>query len=312
MKRAATLILSFAVCACITAFAAQKEYPHPVGDGIVDIWGSAKIPGRGAEKVEYSRINDYGWTSEVSKAQLELFLPASNPKKSFVIVCPGGGYQGLALDSEGTEIADFLKRNNIAAGVLKYRTPNNREGALMDAQRAIRYVRANAEKLGIDKDKICIMGFSAGANLSARASTLYAQKTYEPVDKIDSEDAKPNLTALIYPAYCDDPVYQAHWGNKNAECGSDYNSVYKLAAELKVDQKTPSAFIIQSQNDNVWKNASIAYYLALKEAGVGAELHMFEVGGHGFGLRSTGLPVSNWGKLLLVWLNFKGFAAYTL
>jgi acetyl esterase/lipase len=199
---------------------------------------------------------------------------------SAMIVCPGGAYEILAYDLEGTEVCEWLNSIGVTAVLLKYRVPR-REGkakhevALQDAQRAISYVRANAEKLNIDPDRIGIMGFSAGAHLSAMASNNYKEKTYPKVDAVDTVSSKPNFCLLVYPAYLS---------------GENFG----LAPEVKVSADTPPTMIVQAENDKPYIDSSLFYFYALKQAGVPAWLHLYSKGGHGYGLRDTGCAVNEW------------------
>lgn len=202
--------------------------------------------------------------------------------KGIVIICPGGAYTTLwSLKDEGEAIAKFLNGHGVSASVLEYRVPDNFEGALMDIQRAIRLVRAKAAELGIAHDKIAVMGFSAGASLAARASCNFKNPAYAPVDAADKVSARPDYTILIYPAYCSQPEKDRRFGLQGAKTGDDYNTRYKIADWNKVDRDTPPAFITQTQPD-IYVDASLAYYLALKDAGVPSELHMLPENGHGY------------------------------
>ena len=180
-------------------------------------------------------------------------------------------------------------------------------GALMDIQRAIKLVRSNAEKWNIDPNKIAIMGFSAGANLCARASTQFDTQTYTPVDAADSMSSRPDFTGLIYPAYCDKPGNDKRWKNKDLlPADTDYGTLYALAENLNITKNTPPAIIIQTQDD-YYANAAIAYYLALKKNGVPANLFMFDKGGHGYGLHNKTDFVSEWKDLFEKWLELNRF-----
>ncbi len=239
--------------------------------------------------------------------------PDTGGKCGLVVVCPGGAYNFLASSHEGAQIVDWLNKNGIAAMMLMYRVPENPKGALQDAQRAIRIARSKASEWNIDPNKIGIIGFSAGANLSARASTMYSEKTYEGVDSADSASARPSATILVYPAYCDTQGYNVRWRQPKIK-GDSYNEKYALAPNIKVDKNTPPAFIIQSQDDRSYINAAFAYYLALKDANVPSCLHIFDKGGHGYGLSTNRktkdggkfLP-SAWGPMAIDWLKSYGF-----
>lgn len=197
-----------------------------------------------------------------------------------MIVCPGGGYSILAYDLEGTEVCEWLNEIGITAILLKYRVPR-REGKekhaapLQDVQRAISYVRGNADALNIDPARIGIMGFSAGAHLSAMASNSFDKRTYPEVDAADKAAMRPDFCLLVYPAYLD---------------GVNFS----LASELKVTSSTPPTMLIQTEDDKSYINSSLFYYYALKEAGVPARLHIYSKGGHGYGLRNTNEAVNEW------------------
>ena len=200
-----------------------------------------------------------------------------------IIVCPGGGYGILAINLEGYEIADWLTKQGFTAIVLQYRVPKKQEGALMDAQRAIRFIRNSAGNYGLKPNQLGIMGFSAGASLSARAATLYTKKTYSPVDKVDSLSCRPDFALLIYPAYLD-------LGTNRA-----------LTPELTVDQNTPPMFLFATADDT-YSNSALVMTTALRDAKVPVELHFLAKGGHGYGLREGNIAGETWPKLAEIWL----------
>lgn len=199
---------------------------------------------------------------------------------SAMLVCPGGGYNILAYDLEGDEICEWLNEIGITAVLLKYRVPR-REGLekhaapLQDAQRAMSYIRAHAEEYNINPNSIGVMGFSAGAHLSAMLSNTFETRTYPATDAIDKMSCRPDFCLLVYPAYLDGEKFQ-------------------LAPELKVTADTPPTMLIQTEDDKSYINSSLFYYYALKEAGVPAWMHLYSSGGHGYGLRDTGSPVNSW------------------
>ncbi|MDH6304757.1 acetyl esterase/lipase [Parabacteroides sp. PF5-5] len=197
-----------------------------------------------------------------------------------MIVCPGGGYNILAYDLEGDEVCEWLNSIGITAVLLKYRVPRREgkekhEAPLQDVQRAIGYIRAHADNLGIDKERIGVMGFSAGAHLSATASNNFQQRTYPYIDATDKVSCRPDFCLLVYPAYLD-------------------RENFGIAPELKVTSQTPPTMIIQTEDDKSYINSSLFYYYALKEAGVSAWMHLYSKGGHGYGLRDTGATVNEW------------------
>jgi acetyl esterase/lipase len=199
---------------------------------------------------------------------------------SAMIVCPGGGYNILAYNLEGDEVCLWLNDLGITAVLLKYRVPRREgkekhEAPLQDLQRAISYVRANANQLNIDRNKIGVMGFSAGAHLAVMASNSFNHRTYPAIDEIDKVSCRPNFCLLVYPAYLD-------------------NGTMQLAPEINVTSRTPPTMLIQTQDDKSYINSSLVYYNALKEAGVRAWMHLYNKGGHGYGLRDTGAIVNSW------------------
>ena len=209
-----------------------------------------------------------------------------------VLICPGGGYGYVVIDKEGTEIAQWLNSLRITAAVLHYRTPNNRPGALQDAQRTMKLIRQNAKPWNIDPRRVGAIGFSAGGHLVVKLSTTYDRPAYEKIDDADRLSCRPDFTIAIYPAYLAD---------KDG----------KLAKDIHVTAKTPPAFIIQTQDDHSHVASSAAYYQALNAAKVPAELHIFQTGGHGYGLRKSKHPVSGWPKLCEQWLKVNDIIAKT-
>ena len=222
--------------------------------------------------------------AEVTDPALEVFMPDKPVSNgSAVIICPGGGYNILAYDLEGTEVAAWLNSLGYTAFVLQYRIPQKKEGALQDAQRAIRVVRRDAVKMGIDPEKIGIMGFSAGGSLSARASTRFNEKTYAPVDKADSLSCRPSFTMLIYPAYLDQ-------GPENS-----------LTPELTLSDEVPPMFIFETAVDP-YCNSAFVMGKALVDAKLSVEVHVLPQGAHGYGLRKGTRAGETWPLLAEQWL----------
>lgn len=227
--------------------------------------------------------------SDVSEPTLT-FYPASadNNLGVTIIVNPGGGYNILAYNLEGTEVCKRFNSYGINCVLVKYRVPR-REGLekhqapLQDLQRAIAYTRSHAEEWNIDPNRIGVMGFSAGAHLAAMASNSYNERTYPKVDNFDDVSLRPDFCVLIYPAYLD---------------GENFS----IAPELKVTEKTPPTFLVQTQDDHRLLNSSIFYYYALKEAKVPVAMNLYPTGGHGYGLRNTGDLVNEWPHRVMSWL----------
>lgn len=200
-----------------------------------------------------------------------------------VIICPGGGYNRLAIDKEGYEVAEWLSSLGYTAFVLQYRVPKNTTGALQDAQRAIRYVRGMASKWSIETNKIGVLGFSAGGSLSARASTQYLEASYDPSDPFDRLSARPDFAALIYPAYL------------------DKGQNHSLTPELKLDKNTPPIFMFVAADDS-FANSSLVMGSALRAKKIPFELHILPTGGHGFGMRPGNRAAEAWPKQCEEWM----------
>ena len=227
--------------------------------------------------------------SNVSEPTLTFYpAPADRNSGVTIIVNPGGGYNILAYNLEGSEICKRFNSHGVNCVLLKYRVPR-REGLekhvapLQDLQRTIAYTRAHADEWGIDANRIGVMGFSAGAHLSAVASTNYGERSYPKVDSFDEVSLRPDFTILVYPAYLS--------GER-----------FGIAPELHVDADTPPTILIQTQDDRNYINSSLFYYYALKEAKVPAAMHLYPSGGHGYGLRNTGHTVNEWPFRVISWL----------
>ena len=225
-----------------------------------------------------------------------------------VVICPGGGYQILASDKEGHEIARFFNSFGVAAFVVNYRMPRAEDGdqrpfgPLRDAQRALRLVRSRAEQYGVNPEKVGIMGFSAGAHLAATASTLFRDSAETNPD-MATYSCRPDFTILVYPVITmQGPVTNA--GSRNALLGTDPDERLKdyFSAERQVSPETPPAILIQTNDDVVPVENSLSYYQALRAAGVPVSLHIYPSGGHGYGMRSPVKPLNSWPEAVRNWL----------
>ena len=276
MKKSFAILLM--MCS-LSAFSQKHE--------MIYLW-PGKVPGEVKEKttpsVDTSQKDAIIRFSEVTNPALEVFLPKPGTNnQSAVIVCPGGGYQILAYDLEGTEIAAWLNKMGFTAFVLQYRIPNKKDGALQDAQRAMRVVRDNCKKWNLNPDRIGIMGFSAGGSLSARTSVLFNKKTYSPIDKSDSLSCRPSFTMLIYPAYL------------------DQGPNLSLTPELELNKNVPPIFIFQTADDP-YGNSALVMASALRNAKLPVELHLLPEGGHGYGVRPGKIAATTWPVLAEQWL----------
>lgn len=275
------------------ASAQSTEPPQPIKaapSAVVEVWPDGKMPGRGARELEAdvpAKGDGVQRITNISRPTLSVF-PA--PKKDIpapaMIVCPGGGYSYVVYDKEGTEIAAWLNSKGITALLLKYRTPNNRDGALQDLQRALSLTRERAEEWNVDAKRLGVVGFSAGGNLAARASNLFDARAYEAVDAIDQKSCRPDFAVLVYPAYLDD---------KNGQ----------VASNLDLKAKIPPTLIVHSEDDKAHVTGSKIYHAALEQAKISHEFKLYPTGGHGYGLRCT-KDAKAWPDDTLLWLSKTG------
>jgi len=237
----------------------------------------------------------------VSRPTMTVYSPTGKNTGAAVVVFPGGGYEILAIDLEGTEVCDWLVPRGITCIVLKYRVPAphvtqywgaypESPMALEDAQRTIGLVRYHAAEWHIDPHKIGVLGFSAGGHLVA-ATSVHTTRIYRPVDAADKLSCRPDFAIAIYPGHLS-------FGDKEL-------AQPKLNPDIRahLTAQAPPTFILQNEDDHVdGVNQSLVYYIALKNAGVPVEMHFYAQGGHAFGLRPTSLPVSKWPQLVDTWL----------
>ncbi|MBD0777828.1 alpha/beta hydrolase [Maribacter sp. ANRC-HE7] len=258
------------------------------------------------EQFTYLEDGKINGVSKVSQPTITVFL--ADPKNSNgtgVVICPGGAYSHLALNKEGFLVAKWLNSLGISAFVLKYRLPsdaimiNKSIGPLQDAQQAIRVVRQNSKEWNLDADKIGIMGFSAGGHLAASLSTRYADQLVSPKDNIS---AKPDFSILIYPVISMKEEI-THKNSRKNLLGTEVKQevLDKYSNEIQVDGNSPKAFIVHASDDrSVPVGNSLAYYSALIRNNVSAEMHIYENGGHGFGMGTMEnnnfwtVPCENW------------------
>lgn len=249
--------------------------------------------------------------SKVTIPTLSVFLPDEDKSNgTAVVICPGGGYSHLAIDKEGFKVAKWLNTLGITAFVLKYRLPSDlimedkTIGPLQDAQEALRTIRRNAEKWKINPKKIGIMGFSAGGHLASTLSTHYNDEVYSH----DTISAKPDFSILIYPVISMEQNI-THKGTKTSLLGNtpSQDLVEQYSNDQQVDSLTPPAFLTHATDDKtVPVENSINYYMALKNNGVSAEMHIYEKGGHAFGL-GVGDTSLYWTKQCERWLKANQF-----
>jgi acetyl esterase/lipase len=285
------LVLSMGLLGWARAAAAD-----PSGPVTLDLW-PGKAPGEtgtvGEERATKNAQGVVTSLTNISKPTLTVYpAPAEKATGVAVVICPGGGYNNLAWDHEGEQVARWLNSIGVTGAILKYRVPR-REGsprdqpppqALIDAQRAMSLVRSKARDWGVDPKHIGILGFSAGGHLSAWTATNFDHRSYETVDDADKTSCRPDFAVMIYPG------------------GVIKRDAEELAPEIRVTSQTPPCFFAHAGDDRVSPENSVRMYLALKRAGVPAELHIYNSGGHGFGLRPSDKPSSTWPARCEAWL----------
>ena len=280
---------------------------------VIPLWQNSIPNSKKSNEKETQIVKEPGlvWVEKVQTPTIEVFLPSKgNANGQAVLICPGGGYEGLAYDWEGADIAKLLNSKGIAGIVLKSRLPNSKSiinrsiVPLQDAQRAMRLIRFHAKEWNIKKDKIGVIGFSAGGHLASTLGTHFKTKTIGKPGTVDLLSARPDFMLLIYPVISMDKSI-THMGSRNALLGNkpSQSLINEYSNELQIKNNTPPTFIIHSADDDLVpvKN-SIEFYLALLEKNISAEMHIFPFGGHGYSL-AFGLGYLNtWPDILFNWL----------
>jgi acetyl esterase/lipase len=263
----------------------------------------------------------------VSVPTMTVYAPKGKNTGAAVVVFPGGGYQILAIDLEGTEVCDWLTARGVTCVLLKYRVPGDKPYpkavypksgpypespiALEDAQRTMGLVRLHAKEWGIDPHKVGVLGFSAGGHLEAAISNHFEKRLYAKVDAADAESCRPDFGVAIYPGHLS--LSAAEWDASQGEkkfplksaAGADKDLA--LNPDLRVTHETPPQFLLQAEDDHEDSvNDALSYYIALKDAKVPTEMHLYAQGGHAFGLRRTKYPITDWPELVEVWLGTIG------
>ena len=281
-------------------------------DHTIPLWAAGKVPNyQKTDEVEKSESTDIVRISKVQSPDIAVFLPAKkNSTGQAVIICPGGGYAYLSYNWEGTDVAKLLNAKGIAAIVLKYRLPNAKSNItpnlspLMDAKRAMRMVRAYADKWGIKKNNIGIMGFSAGGHLASTLATHFDDGDRNSGDSIEQQSSRPDFAVLVYPVISMDKKI-THMGSRNNLIGENPDSslAKTYSNELEVTKQTPPTFLLHATDDKaVPVENSLRFYQALKDNGVPVEMHIFPTGGHGFGLALGKGTLETWTDLLVSWM----------
>ena len=298
-----TKILFFTciLCACCHLSAQTNVWQPSPGHVQIPIWPGTP-PDADAQHVtkpEYAKngTTQTGqplvWVCNVVKPTMTVYSPTGTNTGVAMVVFPGGGYNALAMDLEGTEICDWLTSKGITAVLLKYRVPNKKIGnyweaplALQDAERTLGLVRFHAAEWHIDPHRIGVIGFSAGGHMVAATSTHFEKRSYPPVDEADQESCRPDFAIACYPGHL--------WSRDEG---------FHLNPNVPVTTNTPPTFLLQAEDDHVdGVEQSLVYYVGLKNAGVPVEMHLYAQGGHGFALRRSEFPISEWPQLVEKWL----------
>lgn len=281
---------------------------------VIELW-NGKVPG-GIYNDKFKQVVDStaDWIDKnaITDPSFTIYpAPGSKATGTAVIICPGGAYWGLAIKHEGEQVAKWLNSLGVTAFVLKYRLPddsimeNKTIGPMQDGQRAIRIVRSHAKEWGINPQKIGIMGFSAGGHLASALSTLYNEKVYE---SDDLTSARPDFSLLIYPVISMETGI-THWGSRVNLLGDSPSSelVKHYSNELQVNSETPPAFMVHSLDDGaVPVQNSINYALAMHKFNIPCELHIYQTGGHGYGMGKSTNTESTWPESCRKWLETRG------
>jgi acetyl esterase/lipase len=270
-----------------------------------------KVPNSKTAPADYVERNNNGSITKVTQPTLTIFLPDNNKSNgTAIIVIPGGGYSGLAFNHEGVDVAKKIADAGVAAFLLKYRLPSDlimedrSIGPLQDAQRAIQIIRERAGEWKIDTSKIGVIGFSAGGHLASTFGTHYKKAL---IDNKSNVSLRPSFMALIYPVITMGEL--THGGSKRNLIGQDATAdqVNLYSNEKQVDANTPPAFLVHAQDDKVVPiQNSLMMYEAITKAGAKAEMHLYQAGGHGFGMNNKTTP-DQWFDHCINWLKANQF-----
>ena len=305
------LLLCFAVAAQVPSRESPAElasrqflWPGEVAPGSQDVVLEQRIIERSSDPRVPDRI-----VTGITRPYMTVYRP-SRPNGVALLVTPGGGYLRIVLDKEGTALApEFAERFGYTLFVLRYRLPgegheNARDAPLADAQRALRLIRAHADRWKIDPYRIGVMGFSAGGHVAASLGTRFDERVYAPEDEIDAVSARPDFMLLLYPVI--DMGAHAHAGSRAKLLGPtpDAAAVAAYSLQNRVQADTPPTFLLHADDDaSVPVENSLRFHAALRRAGVPVEFHEYPRGGHGFGVREiAGSPLRLWPQLAAAWM----------
>lgn len=283
------------------------------------VWPQGEAPGAKVSPVQFQLETEHTGPSPFDRSvtgvrapEITVYAP-HKPNGVGILVTPGGSYRRVVLDKEGSALAPFFNERGYTLFVMTYRFPGDghAEGAdapLADVQRAMRLIRAQAERWQLDPNKLGVMGFSAGGHAAASLGTRYHDSVYTPLDAIDEQSARPAFMALVYPvitmhADIDHPMSRQQLIGDTP----DEAQIRRYSAEEQVNSQTPPTFLLHAVDDPAVKvENSVVMFSALRRLGVPVEMHLFEQGKHGFGIRDAlGLPVAVWPELMMAWIESK-------
>lgn len=306
-----TLTLALCVAAIHCAMAGAESWQPSTGATQSPIWPGAApdpqpVPGPETVTISKDGAGEVIGVTNVTRPTMTLYAPRGKSTGAAVVVIPGGGFEMLAIDLEGTEVCDWLTSRGISCVLLKYRVPSapyefqcncrphnlsTPVPSLQDLQRTMRLVRFHAAQWHIDVHRIGVLGFSAGGYLAAEISTRFDDRLYPPVDAADEESSRPDFAMPIYPGHL-------------------VTAAGKLNPNVPVSSRTPPTFLVQAEDDYVdGVKQSLVYYAALSKARVPAEMHLYAQGGHAFGLRPAKFPITNWPRQAEAWLRAIGIVS---
>ncbi len=298
----------FVALGCLLlAAAAQAQSTVPT---VLELWPQGTLkdnPVRGPERVGQDG-NGIGAVSNISTPRMEIYKPA-RPNGAAVLILGGGGYFRIQIANESRPVAEWLAAMGVTPVILYYRLPVDgwkAEAPFQDAQRAMRLLRSRAGELGIDAQRIGVLGLSAGGHLAAIIESRYDFKFYDAVDEADRASARPDFATLIYPVISLQPPYDTT--RTRRELGTQSDAIEAYSAERHVSASTPPTFIAHAADDPIAKiGHSLLMFSALREHGVPSELHVFENGGHGWTLGRPGALASSWPRLFALWARSHGW-----
>ena len=263
---------------------------------VLDLWpDGVPLSGQKAESSEEVRTNKNGILriTNVTRPQMTVYRP-KDPNGAAVLVCPGGGYKILAYEHEGTDVCEFLTQHGVTAILLKYRVPSSQEVALQDAQRAIGMIHHHSEEWGIDPDRIGMLGFSAGGNLTVTTCLHSRERTYEIDEKLDVDNPTPNFAIPVYPAYL-------------VERGTEG----PLLPGVTVKDTSPPLCLVHAADDPWTASGTFLLAIEYKKHNIPCEVHVYAKGGHGFGMKKKGMPVDAWPHRVIEWMDSMGYLTKT-